>query len=106
MVPKCSSTPVMSGLTSSQSSVSVSSASSIKQRRHHPAAESLTLTLHPPETAGHGHQDGVSPLYIEPWDKLETCIHGAERHSHCDNCLQELEFIVTQCDQYLNSQPD
>ena len=105
-MPKCASTPVMSGLTSSQSSVSVSSISSIKQRRHHPAADSLTFTLKPPELSFNGHRDGVSPLYIEPWDKLETCVHGTERHSHCDNCLQELEIIVTQCDQYLNSQND
>jgi len=143
-------------LTSSQSSVV--SCTSIKQRRHHPSPETLTLqlpcasdatldaqdpmspvyvepltktlqtpngndalcrakegisplyvepvknTLKPPgESDASCLQAGtrVSPLYVDPWDRVDTCIHGTQIHEDCEKCHIELENIVSQCDRYL-----
>ena len=127
-VTKSSSSPVMAtsaspgdrgGLASSQSSTSVTSCGSIKHRRHHPASDTLTLTLCPPGPDEGPAQERVSPLYIgrykkrdlcwiknrfsEPWDKLGTCVHGRERHVTCGACQQELDSIINTCDMYLKS---
>ena len=88
-------------LTSSQSSVV--STGSIKQRRLHPAADTLTLTLQPPSEDTIGTRDGVSPLYMEPYDILDTCCHGTKSHVECSACQQELDTILSQCDQFLNN---
>merc|ERR1712029_385243 len=87
---KSASSPIMvtGCLTSSQSSVV--STGSIKQRRLHPAADTLTLTLQPPLEDTIGTRDGVSPLYMEPYDILDTCCHGTKSHVECSACQQEL----------------
>ena len=88
---------------SSQSSVV--SCGSIKQRRNHPAQEHLTLQLPAPVTGATCDQEGVSPLYVEPWDRLDTCIHGSHvtGQVECHQCQHDLHQIITECDLYLNS---
>ena len=98
-VTKSASSPGMTALTSSQSSVQ--SSGSLKQRR--PAApDSLRLELAeerliPPTSL----TPGVSPLYVEPWDGLrEVCVHGTESPSQCEGCRREADIILSHCHTY------
>ena len=98
-VTKSASSPGMTALTSSQSSVQ--SSGSLQHRR--PAApDSLRLELAeerliPPSSVS----PGVSPLYVEPWDGLrEVCVHGTEKHSQCQGCRREADIILSHCHTY------
>ena len=98
-VTKSASSPGMTVLTSSQSSVQ--SGASLCQRRPG-APDCLRLELGeerllPPASLS----PGVSPLYTEPWDGLrEVCVHGTERPSECQGCRREADIILSHCHTY------
>ena len=63
----------------------------------------ICFIFHPGESDASCLQAGtrVSPLYVDPWDRVDTCIHGTQIHEDCEKCHIELENIVSQCDRYL-----
>ena len=89
-VSKSASSPGMTALTSSQSSL----------QSRPGAPETLRLELAPPSPPS-PLSPGLSPLYVEPWDGLrEVCVHGTEKHSQCQGCLREADIILSQCHTY------